>query len=156
MSPDVFSEVEREMLEKSLSNTAELNKAVIGVHFAANESAVVFGFHMAVLIPGASWKGCHGLHPEVIGVGSEGVDCLLEADFDFEAIAVESDNLEWVNGDIGSHEDHATAERVVDENESHEPSDGTPEEVHHVIAEQDIVFSVSGAGRSDEAFFLFP
>jgi hypothetical protein len=92
----------------------------------------------------------------VIGVGTKGVKGLLEADFDFKAIAVKGDDLEWVNGDIASHKDHATAEGVVDENESYAPSDGTPEEIYRVIAEHDIVVSIERARGVAEAVLLGP
>ena len=108
------------------------------------------------MIPGASRDGSHGFHPEVIGVGTKGVEGLLEADFDFKAIAIEGDDLEWVNGDIASHKDHATAEGVVDENESYAPSDGTPEEIYRAIAEHNFVLCIDGAGGAGEAVLLGP
>jgi hypothetical protein len=144
------------VLEETLSDAPKLNVAVIGIHFATNESAVVVGFHVKILISGASREGSHGFHPEVIGVGTKGVEGLLEADFDFEAIAVEGKDLEWVNGDITSHKDHATAEGVVDENESYAASDGTPEEIYRAILDHDVFLSINGAGGAAEAVLVGP
>ena len=44
VSPDFVSEVEREVLEEALSDASKLNVAVIGIHFATDQSAVVIGF----------------------------------------------------------------------------------------------------------------
>ena len=46
VSPDFATEVEREVLEQALGDAAELNEAVIGIHFATDKSAVVVGFHV--------------------------------------------------------------------------------------------------------------
>jgi len=46
VSPDFATEVEREVLEQALGDAADLNEAVIGIHFATDKSAVVVGFHV--------------------------------------------------------------------------------------------------------------
>jgi len=45
-----------------------------------------------VLVTGATLDRLHDLHPEVAGVGSKGVDRLLERDFYLEAQAVDLDD----------------------------------------------------------------
>jgi hypothetical protein len=111
--PDVGSEVEGEVLEQSLSDAAQLNVAVTGEHLAADQVSVALGLHVEVLVAGAAWDGSHELHPEVVGVAAEGVKGLTEADLDFETVAVEGDDLEWIEGGVGAEEDDASAGGVA-------------------------------------------
>ena len=49
---------------------------------------------MGMLRTVAAADGLHVLHPEMVGIGADGVNGLLEADFDFEAPAVKADDLQ--------------------------------------------------------------
>jgi hypothetical protein len=37
---------------------------------------------------------CHGRHPEVIGIRADGLEGLLESDFDFESQAIDADEVQ--------------------------------------------------------------
>ena len=56
-----------------LSDATQLNVAVVGKHLAADHASVALGLHVEVLVAGAARDGSHHLHPEVVGVGAEGV-----------------------------------------------------------------------------------
>jgi hypothetical protein len=77
-----------------LGDDAELDVAVVGGEFAADLTAIGVGFPVETLTAGAAWPVFHGELPEVVAVASDGVDGLLEGHLDFEAYAVELDNLD--------------------------------------------------------------
>lgn len=59
-----------EDLQKTLSYEAQLDVAMVGIHFTTNGLAVRVGFHMQMLVSTGFWEGGHGGHPEVIGEGA--------------------------------------------------------------------------------------
>ena len=88
--------------------------AVIGLHFPANEISVGGAFSVQVLIAGLVRAGRHAGHPEVIGIGSEGIESLFEGDFDFESESVDSKDVQGGEGQIGGHEDFGSMLGVDD------------------------------------------
>ena len=89
---------------------------------------------MEVLVAGTLGAGSHEFHPEVVGVGAEGMEGLFEADFDLEAVTVELNDGEWLEGEVGRHEDDAATGGMVDEDEAHEVTDGPPEQIDGEVA----------------------
>ena len=79
-----------------------------------------------MLLTAAAVEGIHVLHPEVIRVGPDGGNGLLEADFNFEAPALKADNLQRVQGQVGAQEDQVAASGMAHPNEAHRLTQGTP------------------------------
>ena len=94
MTPDDARVEDGKALEKPLGDDPELDVAMVGGEFTAQLIAIGVGFPVGILVAGTACPRFHGRHPEMIAVGSNGVDRLLERDFDFEAHAVEVDDLE--------------------------------------------------------------
>ena len=100
LTPDDARVEDGEALEKSLGDDTELDVAMVGGEFTADLIAIGVGVPVGVLVAGTAWPRFHGRHPEMIAVGSDGVDRLLERHLDFEAHAVELDNLEGLQRKI--------------------------------------------------------
>ena len=67
---------------------------VIRLHFPANVISVGVAFSVQVLIARLMGTGCHARDPEVIGIGSEGIEGLFEGDFDFESESIDSEDVQ--------------------------------------------------------------
>jgi hypothetical protein len=83
-----------ENLKQSLGDESELDVAVIGIEFAPDAITVVSRFSMGILVAAFSFDGRHGRHPEVICESSDNTQGLLEGQFDFEAQAIQFDDLQ--------------------------------------------------------------
>jgi len=67
----------------------------VGPHFSDKVIPVGLAFPVASTDrPIDSERGVIGGHPKVIGVGSEGVEGLLEGDFDFESEPIDAKDLQ--------------------------------------------------------------
>ena len=106
-------------MEQSLGDEAQLNVPFISSELPANVLPVKLGLALHILFAAAAADGIHVLHPEVIRVGPDGVNGLFEADFNFEAPAVEANNLQRVQGQVGAQEDQVPASGVAYPNETH-------------------------------------
>src|SRR2546426_128643 len=123
----------------------ELNVAVVCGHLVPDHVAVLFAFVVQVLVAAPTADGGHPHHPEVVGVGPQGVQGLLEADFDLEAAAVELDDFQGCEGEQGSHEDDPPSRRVIDEYEANEAPYGSPEKISGEVANLKVGFAVDRA-----------
>jgi hypothetical protein len=101
-----------------------------------------------VLVAAAALSPPHLRHPEVVGVGPERVDRLAEAQLDLEAIAVEGDHGQWIEGRVGTEQDRLAAPRMADEDE---PPDRPPEQILGAVGDPDVLLVVDGAGSGLEA-----
>src|ERR1700678_592607 len=129
MTPDELGIGGGEALQEALGDEADLDVAVIGREFAPDGVAVGFAFAMKVLVTVAAPCGVHFHHPEVVGPGAEGIESLLEGDFDFEAQGVEAYDLSGTERQVGGHEDETAAGGMDDNDEAHEAAGGTPEQI---------------------------
>jgi hypothetical protein len=100
---------------------------------------------MQVLSARAAGDLRHGAQPEVIRVGTEHAQGLFEGQFYLEAQAVESNDLDWCEGQVGGDEDRAAAGGVIDEDEAHPGSEGSPEKVAAEIADRHVALTIDGA-----------
>src|ERR671910_2076085 len=82
----------------------------------------------------------------MIGVGAQPVNRLSEADLDLEAMAVDLDDFEGLERDVGGQEEDDSAVGMLDEDEADDSADGPPEEIRHAITEGDAVLAIDGAG----------
>ena len=74
----------RKVVEQPLSNETDLDVAVVGVDLPADGVSVRAALPVEKLVSLTVSNWGHGLHPEVIGVGAEGMEGLLEGDLDLE------------------------------------------------------------------------
>ena len=70
----------------------------------------------------------------MVAVGSDGVDGLLEGHLDFEAHAVELDDLDGHQRQIGAKQDLAPPLGMDDQDEPDPDSDGPPDEIQGAVA----------------------
>ena len=89
-------------LELALGDDAQLHVTMIGGEFAAELIPIQVGLPVQILVTGKARPWFRGLHPELIPIGSNGVDGLLEGHFNFEAHTVELNNLERRESQIGA------------------------------------------------------
>ena len=111
---------------------------MVGGEFAPDGIAVPVGLAVEILIARAGADLVHGHHPEVIAVGAKRADGLLEGELDFEAQAVEPDDLDRVQIQIRAQEHDASPVRMFDQHEAGQAADRPP---------QQIQTETSGSGR---------
>ena len=93
MTPDKPGLEGGETLQDALGDESDLNVPMIGGELAADAVAILFGLAVEKLIALSALDRPHGPHPEVIGPGPDGVEGVLEGEFDFEAQGIEADDL---------------------------------------------------------------
>ena len=94
MRPYITTKIERQILQQPLGDATELDVAMVGGEFTVYVIAVRFGFAMQILITGAASDRRHGHHPEMVGIGAQRMQGLLESDLDLEPITVTGDQLQ--------------------------------------------------------------
>ena len=83
-----------------MRDDASVDEAVIGIELPHDVVAISFGLSVEILVA-VSWsQRLHALHPEMVGVGADGANGLLEGEFDFESQAVEPDDIERIVGGV--------------------------------------------------------
>jgi len=82
--PDELRKRGRKVVEQPLSNEADLDVPVVGVDLPADGVSVRAALSVEKLVSRTASSGGHRLHPEVVRVGAEGMDSLLERDLDLE------------------------------------------------------------------------
>src|SRR4030042_250443 len=138
------------MLQQSLCNAGQLNIDVVGLELSLDGAPVLGGLVVDLLAFVVVPDGCHGLHPEVIAVGADDVQGLAEADFDFESIPVQGDDVERVHGGIATEQEQHAAGGMEDDDETGHAPNGPPQQVDAAVGQLDFGFSVNGAGGGDE------
>ena len=116
-----------------MSDDASLNEGMESGKLAKDGLSIDGGLSMKVLVAGTSTGGFHDDGPKVIRVGSDRVTICLESDFDFEAQAVESDDVQWAQREIGSHENDVSPLRMRYEHEPHHPLGWSPDEIQGTV-----------------------
>ena len=69
---------------------------MVGGEFAPDGVTVLVGLAVEILIARAGADLVHGRHPEVVAVGAKRANGLFERELDFEAQAVQPDDLDRV------------------------------------------------------------
>jgi len=111
---------------------------MIGPDFSANVISVGLAFSVQILIARLIGTRRHARHPEVIRIGSEGIEGLLEGDFDFESEPIDSKDVQWEQGQIRGHEDFRSVLGVDDQDEADQNSHGTPKKIDGTIPYEDM------------------
>jgi hypothetical protein len=71
-----MAEGDGQILQEPLRDESQLDVSFVGRELASDLLAIAFGFAMEVLVAAAPANGCHLAHPEVISVGTHGMDGL--------------------------------------------------------------------------------
>ena len=78
--------------------------SMVGGELAPDGVTVRVCLAVEILIARAGADLVHGLHPEVVALGAQGANGLLEGELDFEAQAVEPDDLDRVQTQVRAQE----------------------------------------------------
>ena len=87
----------------------------------------------------------------MIGIGAQGVNGLLETDLDFESPAVDSNDVERVQGQIGAEENEPPPAGMNDPNEADQLTQRTPEQIAAIIEQLHLLLAINWAGGSGKA-----
>jgi len=71
---------------------------------------------------------------------------LPEAELDFEAVAIEQDDLKRLQSQIGGQQEDRAAHRMTHYDEAHQPSGRPPQQIDGAIAQRNILLAVDGLG----------
>jgi hypothetical protein len=123
---------------------------VKGVHLAVERGAVCITGTVQILVAIAPAERLHSAHPEMIGVGTQDVNGLTKSQFDPESIAVEHEDLEGREGEVGAEEKDRAAQGMTYDHETHDATGRTPDQIQTTVAQSYVVFTVDGAGRGSE------
>ena len=63
----------------------------------------------------------------MIGIRADDAEGLFERHFDFESQAIDSDDVQWQEGEVGAHEQDGAALRMENDNEADEDADRAPQ-----------------------------
>jgi len=154
IEPDCAAKGHGQILEQALGDEAQLDVPFIGRQLAADGLAVTFGLAVGVLGAVAAPDRFHVLHPEVEGISADGVNGLFETDFDFEAPAVEADDLQGMEGQIRAEQHQPSARGMDHPDKPDQAAQLAPEQIKRVIAQRDAGFAIDRAGRFGELFFI--
>ena len=138
----------------ALGDQPQLHEAMVGVEFSSHGVAVGGALAVQMLVAGISFDGGHGPHPEVVEKGADNAQCALEGHLDLESIAVEANDLDGIERQIGAHEQPASACGVLDGDESDELAHGTPEQVRDAQSQLNIALAIDGAACGLHGFGL--
>src|SRR6516165_2720822 len=150
-APDQLGRSGGEDLEQALGDETELDMAMVGRELAADGVAVGLRPAMEVLVATHAAKGRHGGHPEVIGIGTEDADGLLEGDFDFEAQAIDADDVQGLQSKVSAHQQDGAALGMKDGDEADEDADGAPQQIRAAEVEGHCLLAIDGPGCLLEA-----
>ena len=86
---------------------------LIGTNFPADLLAVAFGLAVEVSVTTAASDGGHEPHPEVITVGADGMNGLLETNLDLIAQTIELNDPQGIQMDVGAEEDDSATVGMI-------------------------------------------
>src|SRR5712691_1596553 len=85
---------QRQVLQETLGDEADLDVAFIGGEFAADGLAVLGRLAVQVLVALDPAQGRHGAHAEMVSVGAHVVDGWTETSLNREAPSVEANDIQ--------------------------------------------------------------
>src|SRR6202166_1469510 len=118
-----------EILQQPLSDEADLDMAIVGGQLATDSGAIAVGLTVQVLRAAVARDALHAAHPEVIVVGAETPQRLLEGQLDLEAQSIAADDIDGRESQVRGEEDAAAAGRMIDEDEADYAPQRSPEQI---------------------------
>jgi hypothetical protein len=92
--PNLLPKANARVLQHSLGYASKLYEPMIGIHFSHNHLAIPLAFSVQADFSGfASGSENHHLHPEMIGIGADGMHSLFERRLYFESPTVGGNDL---------------------------------------------------------------
>ena len=152
--PGGAAESNGQVLQQSLGDKAQLDMAFVGRQLAANRLAVTLRLAMRVLRTLPAPDRIHVLHPEVEGIGADGVNGLLETDLDFEPPAIEADDLQRLQGLIGAEQNQPATGGMDHPDKPNQAAQLAPEQIKSIIAQGHARFPIDRAERLGELLFV--
>ena len=143
-TPHELGEFGGQILKQSLRDDARVNEEMVGVDLAFDGISIVVRFPMQVLVAVASTQPLHVPHPEMIREGADNANRLLEAVFDLEAQAIETNDVDATEGCVGGHQQATSSGGMNDHDEAYQPSNGPPEQITDSILDGDVFLAVDG------------
>lgn len=98
IQPGGAAESQGQVLEQALGDETQLDVPFVSGEFAAKVLPVERRLALEGLLAAATVERGHVPHPEVVGISAQGVNGLLEADFNFESPAVEANTVQRAAG----------------------------------------------------------
>src|ERR1039457_4211790 len=98
--------------------------AIVGGQLARDSGAVGVGLTVQVLRAAVARDSLHAAHPEVIVVGAENPQRLLEGQLDLEAQSIAADDVDGRESQVGGEKDAAAAGGMIDEDEADHATSG--------------------------------
>src|SRR5450759_1819027 len=120
----------------------------------ADGLAVFRRFAVQVLVAADAPEWRHGRHPEVIGIRADAPQSLLERHFDLESQAIDVDDVQGGQGQVGAHQQDGAALRMEYHDEADEDADGAPQQVGDPELQDHTLLAIDGAGRILESVGL--
>ena len=99
---------------------------------------------MEVLVAAAAAQRLHVGHPEVVAERTDQPHRLLERMLDFEAQAVEANDLDGRQGSIGAHQQAGASGGMDHRDEAHEPAGRAPQQVAYLILDDHLALAIDG------------
>jgi len=149
-APDFGRVIQCQVLKQSLRDAAQLHMQVKGIHLAEDGVAIGLAFAVQILISLSAAAGLHGGHPEMVCITSHDMHGLPEAQLDFEAVAIEQDDFHRLQSQIGGQQEDGAAQRMMDDNKTHQPSRRPPQQIDGAIVQRNILLAIDGAGRGEK------
>ena len=136
-----------EYLQEALCDDSELDVAMVGCDLASDGVSVSIRFAVQVLVSADPPYGRHGRHPEVIAIGADDTERLLEGQFDLESQAIDANDIQGTQCPVGRHQQDGAATRMRYGDEADEDPYGSPEQVGGAKPEGNPLLAIDGTGR---------
>src|ERR1017187_4082821 len=101
--------VDRQVLKQPLGDASQLDVVVKGGHLAAGRGTIGIAGAVQILVAITATQGFHPAHPEVIGIGAQDMNGLTKSQFDPEAVAVEQEYFERIEGEVCGKQEKGAA-----------------------------------------------
>src|SRR5665213_1376878 len=87
-----------------------------------------------ILVAITATQGFHPAHPEVIGIGAQDMNGLTKSQFDPEAVAVEQEYFERIEGEVCGKQENGAAMGMAYDHEADDARGRTPDQIQATIA----------------------
>jgi len=133
-------------VKQPLTDDTGVDEDVIGVGLALDGVAVLGRLAVKVLIAVSAAKRLHVLHPEVVGECADPMYRLFETVLDLEAQAIQANDLDGIQAEVGAHQQARAPARVSHCHEANELSARTPQQIADPIPDGHVVLAIDRAG----------
>src|ERR1035437_726375 len=126
--------VDRQVLKQPLGDASQLDVVVKGGHLAAGGGPIGNAGGGGVTVGITATHRFHPAHPEVIGIGAQDMNGLTKSQFDPEAVAVEQEYFERIEGEVCGKQENGAAMGMAYDHEADDARCRTPDQIQATIA----------------------